>query len=178
MTETAAPNPEPLELNEEDIGFILSSIQKGFTPAQVTGFDQEKLEALYAVGHRLYSTGEFKDAETAFRSLCLFDYNDSRYWMGLGAALQAQDKLALAIEVYGMAGLASLLNDPAPFYYAGLCHLKSGDFESADACFSALEIMGEAGDAKADAVKAKAANLRAVIKEKLAGAPANQEEGK
>jgi type III secretion system low calcium response chaperone LcrH/SycD len=159
---------ETLELNEDDIQTILAAMIDGVSPAEAIGLGQDKLEALYALGHRLYSAGEFKDAETAFRALCLYDYSDSRFMMGLGASLQAQEKLTLAAEIYGLAGLASSLADPAPFFYAGLCQLRNGDLESADATLAAIESMGTPGNTKDDAFKVKAVNLRSAIREKLA----------
>jgi type III secretion system low calcium response chaperone LcrH/SycD len=148
----------------------MDAIADGLTPAETAGVEREQLEALYSLGHRLYSSGELADAETAFKALCLYDYRDGRFWMGLGAALQGQGKLSLAAEVYGMAGLATHLKDPAPFFYAGLCQLKNGDLVSADASLAAVESLGEPGDPKDAAVKAKAANLRLVIKGKAGGA--------
>jgi type III secretion system low calcium response chaperone LcrH/SycD len=160
------------DFSQEDIQSIIDAMADGFTPAEAAGVEQARLEALYALGHSLYSSGEYQDAETAFRALCLYDYRDNRFWMGLGASLQAQNKLALATEVYSMAGLATSLKDPAPFYYAGLCFLKMGDLESADGSFSAMEVMGEPGNDKDEAFKAKAANLRVVIAEKKNGGEA------
>jgi type III secretion system low calcium response chaperone LcrH/SycD len=158
------------DLNEDDVRAVMVAISDGLTPAETAGVEQEQLEALYSLGHRLYSSGELADAETAFKALCLYDYRDTRFWMGLGATLQAQSKLDLAAEVYGMAGLASNLKDPAPFFYAGLCQLKNGDLASADASLAAVESLGEPGDPKVEAIKSKAANLRLVIKDKVGGA--------
>jgi type III secretion system low calcium response chaperone LcrH/SycD len=167
---TTNTNSTQIELNEDDLRAVMAAIADGLTPAETSGVDQEQLEALYSLGHRLYSTGELADAETAFKALCLYDYRDSRFWMGLGATLQAQSKLSLAAEVYGMAGLATNLKDPAPFFYAGLCQLKNGDLVSADASLAVVESLGEPGDPKNEALKVKAANLRLVIKDKVGGA--------
>ena len=104
MSET--PEIPTVEFTEDDIRTILDAMSAGLSPAEVAGVDQDRLEALYALGHRLYTVGELKDAETAFKSLCLYDYRDPRFWMGLGATLQAQERFAMAAEVYGLAGLA------------------------------------------------------------------------
>jgi type III secretion system low calcium response chaperone LcrH/SycD len=170
---------DPLDdLSLEDVKTLVAAISEGVSPAEVAGLSKEELEALYSLGHWLYSTGEFRDAETAFRSLCLYDYHDSRYWMGLGATLQAQDKLSMAAEVYGMAGMVSKLEDPAPFYYAGLCLMRLGDFDGADASLRTVEILGQPGQEKNEGFKTKAINLRAVIKEKMGPPKESQEGGK
>ncbi|MDR2442239.1 MAG: SycD/LcrH family type III secretion system chaperone [Deltaproteobacteria bacterium] len=176
MIETGQPTP--LDLTEDDINFMLSAISDGVSPAAVAGLDQDNLEALYALGHRLYSSGQYKDAETAFRALCLYDYHDTRFWMGLGASLQAQEKLAMAAEVYAMAGLSTSLSDPSPFYYAALCQLKLGQFDSADATLEAIESMGTPGNSQDESFQKKAANLRSVIKEKLSVPQQDQSDSK
>ena len=161
MSET--PDNASAEFSEDDIRKIVAALESGRTPAEVAGVPRERLEALYALGHHLYSVGEFKDAETTFKSLCLYDYRDPRFWMGLGATLQAQERFAMAAEVYGLAGLASNLGDPSPFYYAALCHLKLGDLEAAEEILGSVQAMGK-GAPKDEALMAKAANLAAVVK--------------
>jgi type III secretion system low calcium response chaperone LcrH/SycD len=166
MSET--PNTAAIEFTEDDIRNIVEALNSGLTPAEAAGVDQNSLEALYALGHRLYSVGEFKDAETAFKSLCLYDYRDPRFWMGFGAALQAQERFAMAAEVYGLAGLASKLGDPSPFYYAALCNLKLGNLEAAEEILGSVQALGTKGDPKDEALKAKAANLMAIVKAGMA----------
>ncbi|MDR2302056.1 MAG: SycD/LcrH family type III secretion system chaperone [Deltaproteobacteria bacterium] len=166
MSETETT--DALNLSEDEIKAFCEAIQEGFTPAQAAGTDQKQLEALYSLGHGFFSSGRYKDAQTIFQSLCLYDYRDQRYWMGLGASLQSQDNLTMAAEVYGMAGMVTNLQDPTPFYYAGLCQLKDGELESADATLNALKLMGTAGDPNHEAIYAKAANLHEIVKEKMA----------
>ncbi|MDR2367087.1 MAG: SycD/LcrH family type III secretion system chaperone [Deltaproteobacteria bacterium] len=167
-------NTAEVTLNEDDIQAICTALQDGFTPAQTAGTDQKQLEALYSLGHSFFSSGQYKDAQTIFQSLCLFDYRDERYWMGLGACLQAQDKLDMAAEVYGMAALTTSLGDPTPLYYASLCQLKNDDLESADATLTAIKLIGNPGDPKHDAIYAKANNLHEIVKERMAGVASSQ----
>ena len=162
MTQTNAASAEK-EIKAEDIEAIVNAMAKGATPSDVAGVSQEKLEALYTLGHHLYSSGNFGDAETAFKALCLYDYHDPRFWLGLGAALQAQNKYELATEVYAMAGLNTGLADPTPFYYAGLCFLKQGKLEEAEGAWKSLNVMGEPGNPYHEAVKAKAAGMLAAL---------------
>ena len=78
-----------------------------------------------------------------FRGLCMYDGNDPRFWMGLAGCLQAREALQEAVDTYGMAGVAGGLKDPAPFFYAGLCLLKLGDMEGADASFKSVLTFGD-----------------------------------
>ena len=162
MSET--PNTVTVEFTEEDIQNIIYAMSSGLSPAEAAGIDHDRLEALYALGHRLYSVGEIKDAETAFKALCLYDYRDSRFWMGYGATLQAQDRLAMAAEIYGLAGLASNLRDPTPFYYAALCHFKLGSLEAAEEILGSVQHIGTEGDPNVEEVKGKAAKLATIVK--------------
>jgi type III secretion system low calcium response chaperone LcrH/SycD len=164
---TVNDNPVRLELTEANVQEILQAMSDGAVPADAAGIDSNTLEALYALGHRLYTAGEYKDSETAFHSLCMYDYSDSRYWMGLAASLQAQNRLEMAAEIYGMAGLASKLSDPAPFYYAAVCQLRLGDLESADATLTALETMARPDDPGAESVLDKARRLQSIVKDSL-----------
>ncbi|MDR1578568.1 MAG: SycD/LcrH family type III secretion system chaperone [Deltaproteobacteria bacterium] len=154
-------------ISEEDLQTVMECVAKGVTPAEVAGVGQDRLEALYALGHRLYTTGEYQDAETVFKSLCIYDYHDDRFWMGLGATFQAQKNYQRAIDVYSMAGMTTGLNDPTPFYYAALCFLKLGDKQSADVSLSAIKAIGQSDNSKHADIKAKAASLRSLLQDQL-----------
>jgi type III secretion system low calcium response chaperone LcrH/SycD len=159
-------------IRQEDVDKLAKLLLDGATPAGVAGIDQDQLEALYALGHRLYAAGSYADAETIFSSLCLYDYGDRRFWMGLGASLQGGGKLEQAVDVYSMAGLRTSLKDPEPFYYAALCFLKLGNIEAVKATLDGIELMGVPGNAAHAAFKKKAADLREVIHLQLDGANA------
>jgi type III secretion system low calcium response chaperone LcrH/SycD len=153
-----------LDLTPEDVQTIMEAMFQGATVAEAAGVTQQQLEALYALGHNLYTTGRQSEAETVFKGLCLYDYSDSRFWTGLGASLQAGAKFREAIDVYSMAAMSSGLKDPAPIYYAALCYLKLDQREEAVAALEGLPVMGEAGNSGHEAVKAQAAGLLEALK--------------
>ena len=128
---------------EEEFHTIQSALAKGATLADVFNISKEAMESAYAYAYSLYKAGNYKDAEDMFRGLCLYDGNDPRYWMGLAGCLQAREAYQLAIDTYGMAGVAGALKDPSPFYYGGLCYLKLGDGENAAASFRAALGLGD-----------------------------------
>jgi type III secretion system low calcium response chaperone LcrH/SycD len=138
---------------------MCEALKNGLTPAEVSGIDRKQIEAIYSVAHSLYKTGKFKEAESAFKLLCFYDYYDSRFWMGLGAALQAREKYRLAADVYSVAALNEGLCDPTPFYFAGICLLKDGDTQGALGSWSCLQALGQEGDSAHEAVKAKARKM-------------------
>ena len=128
---------------EEEFDTMRSALEKGATLADVFNISKEAMESAYAYAYNLYKAGNYKDAESMFRGLCLYDGDDPRFWMGLAGCLQAREAYQLAIDTYGMAGVAGALKDPSPFYYGGLCYLKLGDGENAAASFRAALGLGD-----------------------------------
>ena len=130
-------------LTEEEFATMQSALEKGATLADVFNISKEAMESAYAYAYNLYNLGNYKDAESMFRGLCLYDGNDPRYWMGLAGCLQAREAYQLAIDTYGMAGAVGALKDPTPFYHGGLCYLKLGDGENAANSFRAALGLGD-----------------------------------
>lgn len=130
-------------LTDAEYETIRAAIEKGATLADVFNISKEALEAAYAHAYNLYTAGNYKDAETMFRGLCLYCGDDPRFWMGLAGCLQAREAFQQAIDTYGMAGVAGGLKDPAPFFHGGMCYLKLGDGENAAASFRAALGLGD-----------------------------------
>ena len=145
---------------EKEFHTIQAALEKGATLADVFNISKDTLESGYAYAYNLYKAGNYKDAESMFRGLCMYDGDDPRYWMGLAGCLQAREAWQQAIDTYGMAGVAGGLKDPAPFYYGGLCYLKLGDGENAAASFRAALGLG---DASIPAHKAVHDRIRALL---------------
>lgn len=152
MTQAAAQDQEIHEamlalakdagIGEEQFAAMRDAIGQGATLADVFNISKDAMESGYAFAYNLYTAGNYKDAETMFRGLCLYDGDDPRFWMGLAGCLQARGEYALAVDTYGMAGWAGALQDPAPFFHGGLCYLKMGDVENAAASFKAALGLG------------------------------------
>jgi type III secretion system low calcium response chaperone LcrH/SycD len=157
---------ETPEISQEMVESLIEALSSGLSPAEIAYVSTKQLESLYTLGYRLYSAGNFKDAETIYQALVLYNYHDLRFWMGLGASLQGLENYQKATEVYGMAGLVSKLNDPEPFYYAGLCFLKLEDYQSALASLDVLSSMDKTDNPRAEEFKDKALKLIELIKNK------------
>jgi len=134
---------EPAELTKEQRDLFVNSVLNGLPLGEAAGVSKETLEAGYGLAFSLYNSGNFKDAETMFTALCLYNHQDERFWMGLAGCRQMNGNLEGAIDAYGMAAFMGTLGNPAPPVYAGLCYLKKGDKENARALFDAAVALGD-----------------------------------
>lgn len=129
MDTTLSSNELPF--TDTDVLSIVNALQTGATISDVCNMSQDTLEGLYALGYNLYTAGNYTDANTIFQALCLYKYNDSRFWTGLAGCRQANGDYQGAIDAYSMAGATRGLDDPEPFLFAAHCYLKLGDKENA-----------------------------------------------
>lgn len=111
-------------ISQEQLAAIVEALRRGATVADLTGTSQEVLECLYALGHDLYGSANYVDAETVFRALCLYNPHERRYWMGLAGSRQGQEKFEEAIDAYQFAALATGLDDMEPLLYGAQCLLR------------------------------------------------------
>lgn len=116
---------------------ILEGLRAGATVADLKGIDSNLLEGIYAMAHRSYENGELEDAETFFRFLCLYDFYNAEYALGLGAVLQLKREFEKAIGMYAVAQTLDVQDDRAMFH-VGQCHLALGRRHKARECFSAV----------------------------------------
>ncbi len=163
MVEMMKESGEPQA--EAAVDAMWQAIAGGARIADVLGISKETLEAGYAYGYNLYSAGNFQDAAVMFRGLCIYDPDDPRYWMGLGGCLQACGNYDKAIDVYGMAGVAGAMQDPAPFYHGGICCLKKGDAEGARVSLETALTLGKESNPAHKACHEKIRGLLASLKE-------------
>lgn len=78
-----------VEYTQEELETMTKAVLNGATIGDVCNVSQDMLESLYSLGYNLYTSGNYKDAETVFSGLCLYDHNDPRFWMGLAGSRQA-----------------------------------------------------------------------------------------
>ena len=147
-------------LTADEIASVILALNNGARIADVCGATPEMLEGLYGLAYNLYGAASYKDAETVFKALCLYDHKDVRFWMGLGGCRQALGDYANAIEAYTMAGMAQQLSSPEPFLHAVRCYLELGDRENA---ISGLRGVLELGDPAVPAHAECHAKARALL---------------
>lgn len=131
-----------IDFTREELDAMMDGFLGGATIGDVINIGRDNLEAGYGLAHSLYSAGNFKDAETMFKALCVYDHNDVRFWLGLAGCRQMNDNLPGAIDAYAYCTYAGNLADPAPAVHGGLCYLKLGDRENAVNLFKAALEMG------------------------------------
>ena len=138
-----------VEYTQEELETMVKAVLNGATIGDVCNVSQDMLESLYSLGYNLYTSGNYKDAETVFSGLCLYDHNDPRFWMGLAGSRQANGALA----------------SPVPLLQAGMCYLKMGDREKAKGAFVVALSMGEEGNPEHDAARGKASAMLAILEQ-------------
>ncbi len=116
---------------------ILEGLQSGATIAELKGIDGNMLEGVYAMAHRYYNNGQLDEAEAFFRFLCLYDFYNADYALGMGAVLHLKREYEKAIGMYAVAQALNVQDD-RPMFHVGQCHLALGRRRKAQECFQAV----------------------------------------
>ncbi len=97
------------------------TIIKAFVPE-----DPEDYSHVYSLACDYYDKGLIEQAEKIFHSLCLYDFSNTDYLLGLAAVKQVQKQYQKAINLYAMAINLDDTNASA-YLYSGQCFLFMGD---------------------------------------------------
>ncbi|RXZ38339.1 type III secretion system translocator chaperone SicA [Oxalobacteraceae bacterium CAVE-383] len=113
---------------------IREAVSAGMTLKDAHGISSEMMDGLYAHAYDFYGKGKLDQAETFFRFLCLYDFYNIDYIMGLAAVCQMKKQYEKAIGLYAVAfGLSK--NDYRPMFFTGQCHLFDRKAAKARLCF-------------------------------------------
>ena len=112
-------------------------LTQGATFKELKGISDEELEAVYAVGHNLFTNGKHDDAENAFKLLCFLDHLNKKFWLGLGACRRARKDYRGAIDAFGLAGVLDL-HDARAALQSGECHILLGNKSAAVSAYNAV----------------------------------------
>lgn len=145
--------------DEKTLELIQEAVLEGMTLKDAHGIPDEMMASLYAYAYDFYDKGQLEQAETFFRFLCLYDFYNTDYIMGLAAVYQLKKRYDKAIGLYAVAfGLDG--KDYRPMFYTGQCHLFERKAAKARQCFEIV-----AKDSKDAALIAKSqAYLQALAK--------------
>ncbi|WP_318011753.1 type III secretion system translocator chaperone SicA [Pseudomonas sp. REP124] len=125
--------------NEQVALEVVDAVLAGAPLKDVRGISDEQMNHLYAFAYQFYEQGRLDDAEKFFHFLCIYDFYNSQYWMGLAAVHQLKHNHQKAIDLYAIA-FAQGKNDYRPMFYSGQCQLALGRIGKARLCFEyALE---------------------------------------
>lgn len=130
---------------------VIEGIQEGATFKDMYGVSSETMEAIYAQAYGFYQQGRLDQAEALFRLLCVYDFHNVDYALGLGAVFQLKKQYDKALDVYAMAYTISG-GDHRAMLYAGECNLLLRRLGKARRCFEL--VVGEGADER---IKSKAA---------------------
>jgi type III secretion system low calcium response chaperone LcrH/SycD len=113
---------------------VVDALLGGAALKDVQGISDEHMSSLYAFAYEFYEQGRLDDAEKFFHFLCIYDFYNSQYWMGLAAVHQLKQNHQKAIDLYAIA-FAQGSNDWRPMLYTGQCQLALGKIGKARLCF-------------------------------------------
>lgn len=84
---------------------------------------EETLKGFYLYAYTFYQQGHYDQSEHFFRLLTMLNAFNPDYWIGLGAARQAQKEYATAIEAYCAACVLDEKNqNPEPILQMANCY--------------------------------------------------------
>lgn len=112
----------------------MKAVMDGIPLSELRGVSSEQMDSLYAFAHEFYEQGRLVDAEKFFHFLCIYDFHNAQYWMGLAAVHQLKQNYQKAIDLYAVA-FAQGKQDYRPMLYTGQCHLALGKVGKAKLCF-------------------------------------------
>lgn len=119
---------------DEYTELVTEALQQGASLKDLEGIPDELMNGVYRFAYDFYQQGKLEEAETFFRFLCLYDFKNSDYIMGLGAVKQLQKQYETALDLYALAYVHGD-NDYRPMFYGGQCNLIIGEKEKAKYCF-------------------------------------------
>jgi len=118
-------------LTTREFGAVVGKfLLDGHTVKEHSNLTSDNVEALYALAHGEYDSGQFQQAQRLFGLLCTLDHMQRRNWMGLGASCQMSEDYKGAVAAYAIAALFDL-TDPTAGMHAADCYLAMGDREAA-----------------------------------------------
>jgi len=129
-SKAASPRGLVFENVEEVKDFLAKFGRNGRTFRDCTALTPENMEAFYFIAYNQYNAGQFDEAEKVFRLLAVLDHFQVKYWKGLAASLENQQKYKEAVKAWGYLALLDMKDPEAPFM-AARCFLAVGQNEDA-----------------------------------------------
>lgn len=157
-------------LTDERFAEIMKVLGDGYTLADLSGINEEKLEAIYNLAYQHYEAANYEKAQVFFQLLALLDCTDVRFFLGNAACLQAREQYEEAIDAYGVALVMDGMNNPEPVYNSAICLLKLGRKEDAIELLKTADSMGRADDERHQVFKSRCSDLLTLLKATVEGA--------
>lgn len=119
------------KFSDEDIVRIFEKVSRGASIADIMQIPEESLQAGYAMAYSLFAAQNYSDAETIFRSLCMYDEQTPRNWIGLGLCCEKRGDLYIALSSYAKAADLQQSRYPKALYLVASCLHKLNNDEAA-----------------------------------------------
>lgn len=132
-----------LGIEADQIDDLVQALISGEPLYKLYSLPEDVINARYALAYNLYGSRKYAEAEQLFKWLCVYQAPNAANWMGLAASRQAQNKFEDAIDAYQMAMVHTCMQDPAPFYYGGICNLRLGKREEGLAAIEAAAFIAD-----------------------------------
>ncbi len=113
---------------------LWDAVNGGVTLKDVHAIPDNMMESLYSHAYDFYNKGQLDQAATFFRFLCIYDFYNPDYYMGLGAVYQLQKQYQKAIDIYAVSFALSKDNYYSVFF-SGQCQLLIQKANKAKQCF-------------------------------------------
>lgn len=127
-------NPQAENSKQDITEVVWDAVSKGATLKDLQGIPNDVMEGLYAYAYDFYNKGRLDEAETFFRFLCIYDFYNQDYIMGLAAVCQLKKQYQKAIDLYAVA-FAMGKDDYRPMFFTGQCYLFLHRVGKARKCF-------------------------------------------
>lgn len=109
---------------------IFSYLENGILGDIFKQSEHHDFSKVYSLACDYYDKDLIEQAEKIFRSLCLYDFSNIDYLLGLAAVKQVQKQYQKAINLYLLA-ISLDENNASSYFYIGQCYFFSGEEELA-----------------------------------------------
>ncbi|SUX55963.1 tetratricopeptide repeat protein [Chromobacterium vaccinii] len=86
-------NLNDIEDQKKYAEMVWEAVREGATLKDLNGIPQDMMDGLYAHAYDFYQKGKLDDAETFFRFLCIYDFYNPDYIIGLAAVYQLKNSI-------------------------------------------------------------------------------------
>jgi len=120
--------------NDNLAEMLLECLNDHTTLKDIHQIPDDMMNSLYAYAYQFYQQGKLDNAETFFQFLCMYDFYNTDYFMGLAAVYQLKKQYQKAADLYAVV-FAMDGNDHRSVFYAGQCQLMLEESMKAHHCF-------------------------------------------
>jgi len=132
------------DVREDKIAELLwNAVNSGMTLKDIHDIPPDLMEGVYAHAYNFYNKGQLDEAATFFRFLCIYDFYNPDYYLGLGAVYQLKKEYQKAADIYAVA-FSLAKNDYRPIFFNGQCQLLLKKINKARQCFEL--VVEQSGD--------------------------------